>query len=64
MKIVYTGPSPAVVGNGWTAVNGEPFDVPDELGKSLCEQEHFAAVKKTNKADPAASEIAASPQED
>ena len=60
-KVVYVGPSPAVdiVGAG-RAVNGEPFDVPAELAKSLCEQDGFEAVGKS--AVPAAP--ADTPQED
>jgi hypothetical protein len=73
MKIVYRGPSPEVViiieGGGIHAPNGEPIDVPDDLGKSLCEQATFEEVKTTHKkkkpADPAAPvESAAEPQEE
>jgi S1-C subfamily serine protease len=68
MKIVYKGPSPSVmIGLGdrgyITAVNGEPFDVDDDLGAALLEQDIYEPVKKS-KAVPAASKEAAVPQED
>jgi hypothetical protein len=67
MLIVYKGPSPSVViglgDRGYiTAVNGEPFEVDDDLGKSLLEQDTYEVAKKAH-ADPAAKR-AAKPQEE
>lgn len=66
MKIEYVGPSPEVViiveGGGIFAAHGVPVDVPTALGESLIAGDTFK--KSKTKADPAASVIAASPQED
>lgn len=55
MKIKYVGPSPAVdIIPGYHAAHGHAIEVPDELGRSLCEQDTFEEVKSAKKADPAA----------
>ena len=62
MKITYIGPSPAVdiaiEGGAIRATNGEPVEVPDDLGRSLLEQDTFTAAKHAAKtpAEPATTE--------
>lgn len=66
MKIKYVGPSPAVdIAPGYHAEHGKPFDIPDELGKNLCEQDTFVEVKSkaAPEATPADADAEAEPKE-
>lgn len=51
MRVVYDGPIDAVEipeANA-IAVRGEPIEVPDDLGKRLCEQATWSEVKSAKK---------------
>lgn len=53
MLVVYSGPIDAVEipAANCIAVRGEPIEVPDEVGKSLCQQDTWAESKpKASKA--------------
>lgn len=53
MKVTYVGPSPAVdiiiPGGAIRADKNIPVDVPDDLAKSLLEQDTFTSSKPTTK---------------
>jgi len=45
MKVTYGGPFDAVrLPSGEKVTNGEPIEVDDDLGKSLCEQDDWQAA--------------------
>lgn len=53
MKVVYVGESPSRIiiapGGGILAVRDEPVDVPDDIARSLLEQDVFVAAKAPKK---------------
>ncbi|PWK81731.1 hypothetical protein C8D88_116143 [Lentzea atacamensis] len=53
MLVVYGGPTDAVEvpAANCVAVRGEPVEVPDEVGKSLLEQDTWSEVKAKPKAE-------------
>lgn len=55
MNVIYVGPSPSVqITGGYYAVRGEAFEVPDDLGEQLLEQDIYKpAPKKAEKKFPA-----------